>query len=129
MSVLSDALQLTEAAPLDEALRLRKEADSIRQHIYKTEITPHDAERLKMKRDVLEALQERIDMLDRVQLRVDELLFQVLRCEGALQRARVELVAIRTGSSQAQVDSITGTLQATFNQVKEVQDELSKLGY
>ena len=128
MSVLSDALRLMEASPFGDMHRLRDEAAGLCREIDEAGPEGSETERTRMKRDILGSIRERIDLLDGVQLRVDRLLFQVRRCEGALQRARVELIAIRTGTSEAQVDSVVGALQATINQVKEVQEELGRLG-
>ncbi len=129
MSVLSDALRLLEATPLHDMHRLKEEAAGLRREIEEAGPERLESERIKIKLEILGSIRERIDMLDRVQLRLDRLLFQVRRCEGGLQQARVELIAIRTDTSETQVDSVVSALQATVNQVKEVQDELVRHGF
>ncbi len=129
MSVLSDALRLLEATPLHDIHRLKQEVTGLCREIEEPGPERLESERINIKWDTLVSIRERIDMLDRVQLRVDRLLFQVRRCDGALQHARVELIAIRTGTSETQVDSVVSALQATVNQVKEVQDELGRHGF
>lgn len=129
MSVLSDTLRLMEATPSGEMHRMKEEVASLCGEIDGAGQERSETEQIKIKRDMLASIRERIDLLDGMQLRVDRLLFQARRCEGALQRARVELIAIQTGTSEAQVDSVIGALQATVIQVKEVQDELGRLGF
>ena len=85
--------------------------------------------RLRLKEDTLASHSQRLAMLEKLQLRVEQLLYQASRCEASLHGTRVELAAIRTGSSEATVDSVTEALRRTIHQVKEVQEELRRLGY
>ncbi len=87
------------------------------------------AERLRIKEDTLASHRQRLGILEQLQLSVDQLLFQAGRCEASLHRTRIELAAIRIGSSETSVDSVTEALRRTIQQAKEVQDELRRLGY
>lgn len=69
------------------------------------------------------------DLVADLRLRIGELLGQVGRSGSALHRTRIQLAAIRTGSSQNSLDSVVVVLQETIDRAKEVQQELSRLGY
>ncbi len=57
-----------------------------------------------------------------------QLLQPARRCATSLQAAHVELASVRAGGSKTSVDSVVEALERTLNQVKEVQDELERLG-
>ncbi len=84
---------------------------------------------IRVSEDRLASRKQSLDLVDQLQLRVGQLLFQAERCEASLYRTRIEVAAIRTGSSETSVDSVIQALQATIQQVKEVQEELKRLGY
>ncbi len=69
------------------------------------------------------------DLVEELRLSTDQLLLQASRSETALHRTRIQLAAIRTGTSESSVDSVVGVLQGTIDRAKEVQQELSRLGY
>ena len=69
------------------------------------------------------------DLVAELRVRVDELLRQARRSETALHRTRIQLAAIRTGSSESSVGSVVRVLQETIDRAKEVQQELNRLGY
>ena len=69
------------------------------------------------------------DLVEELRLSTDQLLFQANRSETALHRTRIQLAAIRTGSSESSVGSVVRVLQETIDRAKEVQQELSGLGY
>ena len=129
LSVLEDALELMRAASTPGGERLEGEIAALEREIEKAKADEGQAERLKIKEATLASHRERLDMLDRLQLRVDQLLYQAHRCEASLHHTRVELAAIRTGGSEASVDSVVEALRGTIHQAKEVQEELRRLGY
>ncbi len=57
-----------------------------------------------------------------------QLLQPARRCATSLQAAHIELASVRAGGSKTSVDSVVEALERTLNQVKEVQDELERLG-
>ena len=59
----------------------------------------------------------------------DKLFFQAELCEAALHRGRIDVVALRSGSSHGSVDGVIQALQKTIEQVKSVQEEIRRLGY
>jgi hypothetical protein len=129
LSVLSDALELMKAARTPRRETLEKEIADLQRQVEAREGDESQEQRMGMEKDRLVSLKMRLSMVDQLQLRVDQLLFQVERCEATLHRTRMELVAIRTGSSESSVDSVVGALQGTIRHVKEVQEELKGLGY
>ena len=129
LSVLSDALELMNAAGTPSRERLEREIAELEKGIEASKVDEAQAERLKIKEGTRASYRQRLDMLDQLQLRVDQLLYQAGRCEASLHRTRIELAAIRTGSSETGVDSVVEALQVSINQVKEVQEELKRLGY
>ena len=127
LSVLSDALELMNVGHTSGRDRLEKDVA-----VLEIEVASGDegqAERLRIKEDTLASHKQLLEMFDQLQLRVDQLLFQVSRCEVSLHRTRIELAGIRTGGSESSVDSVIVALQGTLVQVKEVQEELNRLGY
>ena len=129
LSILSDALELMRAVDTPGRERLETELAEMQRQVLTLRLDESQAGRLKLKEDTLASHRERLDMLDQLQLRLERFLFQAGRCEASLHRTRIELAAIRTGGSEATVDSVTEALRRTIHQVKEVQEELKKLGY
>ena len=129
LSVLSDAVELMNAAQTPGRERLEREIAEMEREIEASKVDENQAERLKIKSDTRASHQHRLDMLDQLGLRVDQLLYQAHRCEASLHGTRIELASIRTGSSETSVDSVIEALQGTIDQVKEVQKELKRLGY
>ena len=129
LSVLSDALELTRAVHVPDRERLERELAEMEREVATLKLEESQAGRIRLKEATLASHRQRLDMLDQLQLRLEELLYQAGRCEASLDRTRIELAAIRTGSSEATVDSVTEALRRTINQVKEVQDELRRLRY
>ena len=129
LSVLSDALELTVAGSAPGRERLEREVADLEKEIKEAKEGGGHAEPLRIKEASLSSHRQRLDMLDQLQLLVDQLLFQAERCEASLHRTRIEVAAIRTGSSETNVDSVIQALQTTIHQTKEVQEEMKKLGY
>ena len=125
LRVLSAATGLMRAAESSERANLHREAEQLERDV---EAQP-DAAQKELKREMLASHRQRIHMLDQLHLRIDQLLFQVHRCETSLQRTRIELAGIRAGTSATSVDSVTRALNSTITQAKEVQEELTRLGY
>ena len=129
LNVLSDALELMRAARTPDRERLEREITGLEREVEALEADESQAERLRIKEDTLASHRQRLGILEQLQLSVDQLLFQAGRCEASLHRTRIELAAIRIGSSETSVDSVTEALRRTIQQAKEVQDELRRLGY
>ena len=129
LSVRSDALELMRASNTPGAERLEREIAELEGEAEALKGDQSQVERLRIREDTLASHRQRLEMLGRLQLRVDQLLYQAYRCEASLHCTRIELAAIRTGSSETSVDSVTETLRRTIRRAKEVQDELRRLGY
>ena len=129
LSVLLDALELMNTARTPGRERLEREVAELEKEIEVSKVDEDQAERLRIRSDTRTSHRRRLDMLDQLELRVEQLLYQAHRCEATLHRTRIELAEIRTGSSEANVDSVIGALQGTVDQAKEVQKELRRLGY
>ena len=129
LNVLSDALELMRAVRTPGRERLEREITGLEREVEALEADESQAERLRIKEDTLASHKQRVSILEQLQLSVDQLLFQAGRCEASLHRTRIELSAIRIGSSETSVDSVTEALRRTIQQAKEVQDELRRLGY
>jgi hypothetical protein len=129
LSVLWDALQVMTASEGPDVERLQQEIVGLIREVKDMEGDSAQAERLAIKQATLQSRRDRLAMLGRLQLRADQLLHQAGRCVDSLHRTRSELVAIRAGGSESTVDLVTDALRRTVTQVKEVQEELAKLGY
>ncbi|HEY5422636.1 MAG TPA: protein kinase [Ilumatobacteraceae bacterium] len=57
-----------------------------------------------------------------------DLVFEAERCTAALTEARIELASARAGDTQVDVDAVVQTLEHTIQRVRDVQDELRRLG-
>ena len=129
LSVLSDALELMKAADTSVRGRVQSEIAELEREIETSKGEATLAERSRLKEETLASHLQRLEMLDRLRLRVYQLLYQAFRCEAALQGTRIELAAVRTGSSQTSVDSVIDALERTMRQAQEVQEELKRIGY
>jgi hypothetical protein len=129
LSVLVDALELTEAMRGAGRDRLEQEIAELERETAPTLSDGRSAERVAIREATLVLHRERIALLDRLQLRVEQLLHQAGRCEASLHRTRIELAAIRTGGSETSVNGVVAALQGTIQQAKGVQEKLRRLGY
>jgi len=129
LSVLSDVLEIAQVIQTSDKDRLEENLNIIESEI--GSLSQHDAEGswLKIKNATAASCKERLDMIKQQELRVDKLLYQCMRCEASLHRARVEIVALKTENSELSISAVTETLQLTINQAKEIQEELKRLGY
>jgi hypothetical protein len=128
LSVLSDALELMLVIHTPGRGKFQKEIDELEQEIESLKKDKASLGRLRLKEETLATERERIEMLDKLQLNADQLFHEARRCEVSLQYTRIEVVALRTGGSKTSVDSVVEALQTTIQQVKEVQNELNRLG-
>lgn len=129
LSVLEDALELTQAIYLPDAERLEAEVARLELEIESLSGEETQGTRVKMKEELLASHRELLDMIEQEQLRVDELLHQSHRCEASLRRTRIELAALRADSSGNRISTVTDTLKKTIKQAREVQEEMKRLGY
>ena len=129
LSVLADALELMNAAPSSDRVRVESEIVDLEKEVDAAREGDDQAQWLRIKENRLASHRQHLDLLDQLRLRVDQLLFQAERCGASLHRTRIELAAIRTGNSERGIDSMIQALHGTINQVKEVQEELKRLGF
>jgi serine/threonine protein kinase len=129
LSVLTDALDLMNVIHTPGREKLEMEALEIENEIEAIKVNPGQSERLKLKQEVRTSFQERLAGLSKLQLWVEQLFYQAQRCEDSLHAARVELATIRAGNTKSSVDSVIQALEEKIKQVKEVQDELTRMGY
>ena len=128
LSVLADALHLMRAVHSSSQERLEAEIVELEWGIETFKQDETQAARVKIREDTVASHKERLEMLKQQQLRVDELLYQSHRCEVSLGRAGIELAALQADGSEANVDMVVDTLQATIDQAREVKEELKRLG-
>jgi hypothetical protein len=128
MSVLQDALDLTRAVDAEGQRRLEQEIHDLEEEILRLRQIAGEAARVRIREDRLASDRELLELMKEKHVRIDELLYQADRCTVSLQRARMELAALRAGDSEAGVNGVTETLRLTINHAKGVQDEMRKLG-
>ena len=129
LGVLSHALELMTLVRSPGREGLVRQIAELEAEVGASKVDEKQAERRGIRESRLASHRQRLDMLDQLQLGVDRLLFQADKCEASLHRARIEVAAIRTGTSEWGVDSVIEALRRTIGQVKEVQEDLKKLGY
>lgn len=90
---------------------------------------PGQEERLRIKKEIVASYQEKIDGIDRLQLEIEKLHYEVRRCEAILHTTRIELATVRAGGTRGNIDAVVEALQQRIKQVREVMDEMEKMGY
>ena len=129
LNIVSDALELMRAVHTPDGVRLETEIAELEKEVETSNRDGRRSERLGIKEARLLSLREKLELHNHLQLRVDQMLFQAERCEASLFSARIEIAAIKSGRSNSSVDSVVAALQRTIELVKEVQEELTGLGY
>ena len=128
MSALSDALELLEFADGAQRRRLEDELAEIEDRLERDAYADDRAQAARRA-----AAARRIEQLlarhDEARQRARDLMFEAERCTAALAEARIELASVRAGDTQVDVDAVVETLQETIRRVRDVQDELRRLGY
>ncbi len=129
LAVLSDTLELMNIVrtPLKE--NLEEKIAQVELDIQRMKTDSSRSDWLKLKQDDLTSLKERLASISRLILSIEQLLYQARRCEATLHGSRVELAKIRAGGAKSNLDSIIQVLEERIRQVKEVQEEINKLGY
>jgi len=129
LSVLADALELMRAIHGPDRERLEAEIEEFERELESYRDDGSQRVLTLIREDALASHRQRLAMLEQLQLRADQLLHLAGRCEASLHRTRIELAAIRAGSSENSIDSAVEALQETVRRAKEVQEELHRLGY
>lgn len=129
LSVLADALRLTQAIRSSNVGRLEEKIVELEKEIEALRIDGAPGARLEIKEATIYSHQERLELLGRQRLRVDELLYQSDQCEASLARTRIELAVLHAGNSETRVSAVTETLQRTIDRAREVQAELKRVGF
>ena len=128
MSALSDALELLRVRRrFATSPPRRDELEDIEERLehetYVDERTrEHDEQRRASHRQLLARH-------DEARQRARDLFFEAERCTAALAEARIEVASVRAGDTQVDIDAVVQTLQSTIRRIRDVQDELRKLGY
>jgi class 3 adenylate cyclase len=127
MSALSDALELLEFADGPQRRRLEGELDDIEARLARDSYADERARSQdEQRRDSHKQLLVRHDEARR---RASDLLFEAERCTAALAEARIEVASVRAGDARVDIDAVVQTLQVTIRRVRDVQDEMRRLGY
>jgi hypothetical protein len=129
LDVLSDTLDLMNIVRTPGQEKLEKEIAQVESDIKLLKNDQTRADWLKLKEDVLATLKERLTSVNRLKLWVEQLLYQAQKCETTVHASRIELTTVRAGGTRSNLDSIIKVLEERIKQVKEVQDEIDRLGY
>jgi len=129
LGALSDSLELMTVIHTPSREKLGMDIVELEKEVKDLEGDDCQIDRLRLKKEALHSHLERLDMLNGLELNVDQLLYEAKRCESALYGTRMELAVVRAEGSKTSVDSVIEALQGTIHHVKEVQEELKKLGY
>jgi hypothetical protein len=128
LSGLNDAFELIAAVQSPARGRLESDAAALDLELASPEAAAMDEARLAMKVEALTSHRERLAIMRQCEFRIEELLHHCGRCEASLNRARMELVALKAESSAASVTAVTETLKRTIEEARGVRDELRRLG-
>lgn len=129
LSVLDSAVELARAISTPGRTEVEQDITRLETEISAALTGDQSPERLLLKEETLAMQKRQLQELDRMQLHIEELLFQARRCELSLNHARIELAAIKTGSSDSGLNTVIEALEGTVRRAKEVQEELKNLGY
>lgn len=129
LSVLGSAVELARAISAPSRSEVEQDVTRLETEISAALTSDQSPERLLLKEETLAMQKRQLQELDRMQLHIEELLFQARRCELSLNHARIELAAIKTGSSHSGLNTVIEALEGTVRRAKEVQEELKNLGY
>jgi hypothetical protein len=129
LDVLSDTLDLMNIVRTPGNEKLEKEIAQVEDDIKLLQNDQSQLDWLKLKEEVLATLKERLISVNRLNLWVEQLLYQAQRCEATVHASRIELTKVRAGGTTSSLDSIIKVLEERIKQVKEVQDEINRLGY
>ena len=128
LGVLLKALDLSRAFEASQEQRVRNELAQFERDVERIrDLGPEREIELLVER--ITGHRDRLARLDTLRIHLNELLHQASRCEDALALARIEVAAIRAGSSTSSVNAVTQSLQRTIDQAKVVQAELQRLGF
>lgn len=129
LSVLNDALELHRAISTSSPGKLEAEIAELEEEIKSFRGSGGHSERISLKKATIASHRKRLELVSDQQLHLDRLFFQSEQCEASLHETRIQLAVIHAGRSKTSVESVTGTLQRTIDQAKEVQEELKRLGF
>jgi len=129
LSVLEHALRLMQSARTTGRERLEAEIAVLEMEVESASMDGLSGDGIKIKEATLASHRKRLEMIGRQRLHTIRLVHQARRCEASLSRARIELAEVEAGSTEANVTAAVQALEGTVNQVREVQEELQRLGY
>ena len=129
LNVLTNVLELLLATRSSDRRRLETEATKLEGEIQKLRGDDSQAGRLRIREATLSSVKERLDLVSQQELRAEEFIYRSRLSEDALAKTRIELAALKAGSSETGVTAVSESLQKTINQAKEVQEELRRLGF
>ena len=129
MSVLEDALALTQVIRSSDQQNLEQEVTQIEAEIDLLSGIEAEAGRVKLLEGTVTSHKERLEMIRQQELEVDKFLRQSDRCEASLHLTRMELASLQAERSDTSVGEVAETLLRTIEEAREVQDELKRLGY
>jgi hypothetical protein len=127
MSALSDALELFEFADGPSRRRLEAELREIEERLERD--GSHDDRARERDEQRRTSHRQLLARHDEGRQRARDLMFEAERCTSALAETRIELASVRAGDTRVNVDAVVQTLQETIHRVRDVQDELRRLGY
>jgi serine/threonine-protein kinase len=127
MSALSRALELLEIADGPQRRRIEGELAEIDDRL---ERDAHADERAKARDDERQADRRRLlGRLDDTRGRAGDLMYEAERCATALAVTRLEIASLRADDTHGAVGAVVETLETAIQRVRDVQDELRRLGY
>jgi serine/threonine protein kinase len=129
LEVLSNALDFMNIIRTPGRQRLLNFIEAIQGEIKALNNMPGQEERVRLKEEVLASYKDKLDAVDRLQVEIEKLFYEARRCEAQLHTTRIELATVRAGGIKKSVDAVVEALQQRITQVREVLDELSKMGY
>ena len=129
LNVLANVLELLLATSSSDRRGLKAEVANLEREIQELRSDDAQSGRLRIREDTLLSVKERLDLVNQQDLRAEEFIYRSRLSEDALAKTRIELAALKAGSSETGVTAVREALQKTIDQAKEVQEELRRLGF
>ncbi len=129
LSILGSVLELLAGVSPSNKRALEAEITRTERQIVALKSDESESERLQMKEVALNALCQRVNLIKQQELQTEKLIHRSNLTVGELERTRIEIAAMKAGSSEAGITSLVESLRVNLDRAKEVQAELRKLGY
>ncbi len=121
LSILEDVLGLERAIRFTDQAQLQSEIAELQRKAAAVSADPSQQGLFVKINERIGSNEERLRSASNLKQRVEELLYQAKQCEASLSKARTDLAALKTGTSESGVSGVIEALGKTIGRAGEVQ--------